>query len=189
MRSAHVFSLAMLENQLLRLGRPSHCLESLQPASVQAHRMKKGHAPLWLAWLGVQTSLLFSPAMCWADHWERIHDIPAKGQSYYVDTESIVIESGLVRAWDRVVFTRPKSDGLGQLIFSQKYYKSYDCKDRLSRNIQSIDYADRDSTAMVGEVTHYSASWPPNTVTNSSPEDKLITFVCSKAAVKLRTDR
>lgn len=139
-----------------------------------------------LLWL---TSLMVTPAVCRADHWERIYDNPSHGQSYHVDTESIIIQGNSVRAWDRVVFTRPKSDSQGRLIFSQKYYKSYDCWERAYRNIQSIDYADRDSTAAVGEITQYSASWPLKTVASGSAEEKLITFVCSKAAVKLRTDR
>ena len=139
--------------------------------------------------LSLLTWLLATPAVCLADHWERIYNNPAQGESYYVDTESIVIQGDFVRAWDRVVFTRPKSDSQGQLIFSQKYYKAYDCRERLSRNIQSIDYADRDSTAVVGEIIHYSATWPLNTVASGSPEEKLIHFICSTAAAKLRTGR
>ena len=137
----------------------------------------------------LMTGLILAPEACRADHWERIHDNPSQGLSYHVDTESIVIQGSSVRAWDRVVYTRPKSDSQGRMIFSQKYYKSYDCWERMSRNIQSIDYADRDSTAVVGEITKYSATWPLNSATSGSAEEKLINFVCNKAAVKLRTDR
>jgi hypothetical protein len=151
--------------------------------------MKRTIASCLLSSLTLLTGLLVAPAVCRADHWERIHDNPSQGLSYHVDTESIVIQGGLVRAWDRVVYTRPKSDSQGRLIFSQKYYKSYDCWERVSRNIQSIDYADRDSTAIVGEITQYSSTWPLNSAANGSAEEKLINFVCSKAAVKLRTDR
>jgi hypothetical protein len=151
--------------------------------------MKRTSFSCSLSSLALLTCLLVTPAVGRADHWERIHDIPSQGLSYFVDTESIVVQGSIVRAWDRVVFTRPKSDSQSQLIFSQKYYKSYDCEERLSRNIQSIDYADRDSTAVVGEITHYSATWPLNTAASGSAEEKLINFICNTAAKKLRTGR
>lgn len=151
--------------------------------------MKKNQRLLFPCVAPLLTWLLATPAVCRADHWERIYDNPSQGKSYYVDTESVVIQDGFVRAWDRVVMTRPKADSQGHPIFSQKYYKAYDCRERLSRNIQSIDYADRDSTAVVGEITHYSATWPLNTVASSAAEEKLLNFVCSTAAAKLRTGR
>lgn len=151
--------------------------------------MKRTNGSCSLSSLSLLTWLLVTPEVCLADHWERIYDNPSQGQSNYVDTESVVIQGGFVRAWDRVVMSRPKSDNQGHLIFSQKYYKSYDCRERLSRNIQSIDYADRDSTAVVGEITHYSATWPLNTAASGSVEENLINFVCSTAAAKLRTGR
>lgn len=139
--------------------------------------------PALLVWL------LVTPEHALADHWERFHDNPSQGQSYYVDTESIVIHGGFVRAWERIVQVRPKTDSQGRHIFSQKYYKAFDCSERLSRSLQSIDYADRDSTAVVGEITYYPSSWPYNAANSGSAEDKLISYVCNVAAAKLRTGR
>lgn len=135
------------------------------------------------------TWLLITPEAALADHWEKFHDNPSLGQSYYVDTESIVIHGGFVRAWERIVLVRPKTDSQSRLIFSQKYYKAFDCEKRLSRSLQSIDYADRDSTAVVGEITQYPASWPYNAAGAGSAEEKLINHVCNAAAAKLRTGR
>jgi hypothetical protein len=98
--------------------------------------MKRTIASCLLLSLTLLTGLLVAPAVCRADHWERIHDNPSQGLSYHVDTESIVIQGGMVRAWDRVVYTRPKSDSQGRLIFSQKYYKSYDCWERVQLCLQ-----------------------------------------------------
>ena len=93
------------------------------------------------------------------------------------------------QVWERIVQVRPKTDSQGRHIFSQKYYKAFDCTERLSRSLQSIDYADRDSTAVVGELTYYPASWPYNAASPGSAEDKLISYVCNTAAAKLRTGR
>jgi len=122
-----------------------------------------------------------------ADHWERVVDVGASGETYYIDTESIAIDGSTVKVWERTVLSRPETDSQGRLIFSQKHYKSIGCKQRYWKNIQSIDYADRDSTAVVGEITYYPANWPMNVAKPGSVAEEVMAFVC-KAALRKHLD-
>ena len=92
------------------------------------------------------------PALVWAEQWKPLSVPGFEGiTAYYVDTDSLVRKGNIVRAWERLVFSRPHDLPPIGRVESSRYHMAYDCQRKAAAVLESAFYKDADS---LNELEH-----------------------------------
>ena len=98
------------------------------------------------------------PAVGHAERWVPLSVPGFEGiTTYYVDTDSLVRKGNIVRAWERLVFSRPHDLPPIGRVESSRYHMAYDCQRKSAAVLESAFYKDADS---LNELDHRIRSKP-----------------------------
>jgi hypothetical protein len=115
------------------------------------------------------------PITAWSETWVNVPE----GSEHQVDTDSIVKSGAFVMAWVRSVYAIPIDYSAG-LAYSEKAHVSYDCAKQSRTTLQTITFADPDSTV---QMNTYSENPLPDSYRRrtAQAEKVMMNFICKVA--------